>query len=755
MGDADRPIMRDLSLFALAQRLSGVGHWRLDPKTDELEWSDEVYRILGHEPGALTPTPDVAMSAYHPDDREAVGRCLRRTIHTGDPFELQVRVVRTDGTRRWVWLSGFRQSRSEGAVWVFGVVRDITELVEAQRGLLDDQERLRMATESARAGIWEWLVERDTLVWDRRMFEIYGLEPSAGPLPVQAWRERLHPDDADEAQRQLEEALQGVQQFRTRFRIVRPTGEVRHVVGSGLVGRDVLGRPVRMTGITFDVTEDTRQEARFQRALEGLGVGCLLVDASGRVELANGRASAVLAAQPGELVGRPLEDLIPEAEALARVTTADVRGDDTGAPVELESQANRLDGQTVPIRLSIGRLDHEEGTQLILSISDISAEKELEGHLAHAQRMETVGQLAGGIAHDFNNLLSVLLGHHGFLRQAVGDDPEALESVEAVRRVAERGASLTRHLLAYSRRQSLRPETVDVTAMLSDVVAFLRRTLPASIEIALDAPDETASVTVDRHRLEDVFVNLAVNSHHAMPTGGTLSIRAQLVQRDEDLELPRGEYVRFSIADSGQGMPADVIERAFDPYFTTKPAGEGSGLGLAMVYGFIRQSGGLVWLDSQPAQGTTVSFDLPRVPESAPVALPPAASSTTSDGSGGVSILLVEDEPEVRRIAVRVLRKAGHRVVEAGTVEEGREALRRSGGTQLLFTDITLPGQEDGLDLARWARSLQPELPVLVATGYGREVSQRIDALGSPAALLLEKPYSRRQLLDAVESLVG
>ena len=366
--------------------------------------------------------------------------------------------------------------------------------------------------------------------------------------------------------------------------------------------------------------------------------------------------------------------------------------------------------------------------------------------LAHSQRLEAVGQLTGGIAHDFNNLLTVISGNLQLLEADCADDPSAADSIARALRAVGRGAELTRKLLAFARRQRLSPAAIAPPALLADLGRMLERTLGEAVQVRIDCDAELPAVYADAVQLENALLNLALNARDAMPRGGRLTISASeetLDQPPEGSELPAGRYIRFTVADTGLGMPPDVLARAFEPFFTTKDAGKGSGLGLSMVYGFVKQSGGHLLAASRLGYGTTIDLILPL-----------AANAATQTGSapaaglprGSGTVLVVEDEAEVRDVAVAFLRGFGYDVLEAGDAQQALQHLRDSAPIALLFSDVVLGDGASGIELALSARRLRPGLPVLLTSGH------ELGNTTPHAFALLRKPYRREELAAAAQT---
>jgi PAS domain S-box-containing protein len=365
--------------------------------------------------------------------------------------------------------------------------------------------------------------------------------------------------------------------------------------------------------------------------------------------------------------------------------------------------------------------------------------------LAHAQKMETVGQLIGGVAHDFNNLLTAMLGGADLLQRRVrGLDANTARILEGIIDAGQRGAALVQRLLAFSRKQALSPRVTDVNRLITDMSELLDRTLAERVEVETLLDPSLWRCFVDRNQLENVLLNLAINARDAMPEGGRLRLQTANVVLDEAYaasvrDAEPGSYVVISVADTGVGMTEQVMERAFEPFFTTKPEGLGTGLGLSQVYGFITQSGGHVRLFSEVGRGTTVKLYLPRTGADV-VALPPPSPPSEHVPAGHETILMVEDHADVRAFAASALGELGYRVLVADGAERGLTLLEAHPEIALLFTDLGLPGT-DGRLLAEEARRRRPDLPVLFATGYARDSVAHHGFLES-GELLLPKPYT-------------
>jgi PAS domain S-box-containing protein len=381
--------------------------------------------------------------------------------------------------------------------------------------------------------------------------------------------------------------------------------------------------------------------------------------------------------------------------------------------------------------------------------TDITEQKRAQATLMHAQKMEAVGQLAGGIAHDLNNMLTVVLGNLAALEERMRDSREAADLVEPALLATRRGASLIKRLMTFSQQQPLEPSPVDVPALIKGINTLLRRTLPENIALSLRFADKLAYAMTDSHQLENALLNLALNSRDAMPLGGELVLHAEMQVASRKsasrLGVQPGNYVRITVADTGSGMENETLERACEPFFTTKRFGSGSGLGLSMVYGFAQQSKGALSIRSASGKGTRVSLLLPAT-DQPPVTEQEAAAGAKSANRNRL-VLLVEDDPGVRQVVRRQLLELGHAVVEAANGHEALTMINQVKEIEIVLSDVVMPGGIDGPALARGVRSLRSEVAILLMSGYEQKSG------GAGEFKLLGKPFTKTDLAAALAKL--
>ncbi|MGC1108240.1 MAG: cache domain-containing protein [Methylovirgula sp.] len=385
----------------------------------------------------------------------------------------------------------------------------------------------------------------------------------------------------------------------------------------------------------------------------------------------------------------------------------------------------------------------------------VAEREQAEAQLRQAQKLESIGQLTGGIAHDFNNLLTAVLGNLELMKKYTQDGDQRLNRwASNAFDAANRGAILTQRLLVFSRRQPLEPRAADLIAMLASMSDLLRRTLGENIEVATRVAPGLWPAFADLNQLDNAILNIAINARDAMDGHGQLTIAASNchVAEEEAGEIAPGQYVELSISDTGKGIEKDVLDRVFEPFFSTKPVGQGTGLGLSQVYGFIKQTGGHVTIDSVPGQGTTITLYLPRAHVEEERAQQRLDAEEKVEEQVRGTVLVVEDDPDVRTYSAEILRDLGYRVREAGNAKTALETLRESNDFALLFSDVGLPGM-NGTELAEEARRLRPQLKILLTTGYAQDALIEHGKFG-PGVLLLPKPFARAELAEKIHQLL-
>lgn len=622
--------------------------------------------------------------------------------------------------------------------------------------------RLSLAVDAAQIGIWE-LQADGTLVWNQVMHAIYAVPPDVTPT-MDLWATLVSEADRPALRAGMTELSAQGGRAERRFTTNSLDGVQRHVFGVVKLLPGVDGAPDKLIGTHIDITERTRQDlalqavnARMETLIAEARIG-ILVQRDRKALMAN-EALARILGLPSRAEVMALTSFenffdIDQRRSVAAVWDALMAGQPAAEMIALKGQ--RADGAALEVELRAFCIEWDDGRAVCSMITDVTEQRAVEAQLRQAQRLEAVGQLTGGVAHDFNNLLTVILGNAELLEEELADAPFQRRLAGMIVRAAERGADLARHLLAFSRRQHLDPGNIDINAMLVTMADFLRRAIGPTILLDVRLTTGPCAAVVDLAQLENALLNLAVNARDAMPTGGALTITTHHVppqdQRfDRPPDLAPGPHVMVAVADTGCGMDDQTRLRAFEPFFTTKDVGKGSGLGLSMVYGFVKQSRGAVQIRSTPGEGATVELWLPRATGAADAS--PDRPLGPALPAGTEHVLVAEDDPMVRAQVVAQLETLGYRVTSAGNGVEALALLRQDTAFDLLFTDIVMPGGLNGHALAAAALALRPGLAILLTSGFA-DRAERPAGTHDQEFPMLGKPYRREDLAIKVRDAI-
>jgi PAS domain S-box-containing protein len=697
--------------------------------------SPSVVRLLGR-------APERNFENAHPDDLERCREWWEQLV-AGGHGRITWRIHDERGEWHWLESWGVRVPY-EGTPHVLTFCRDVTEQMLLVRALRESEAKLVEAERMAHVGYWENDLVGDRITWSDETYRILGLLPGERPPTGATLQERIHPDDRSLHAAVTARAQQGKGRYDVVYRIVRPDGDVRTIHSLGDVVRDASGRPQRAFGVVKDITDRMRAEeerALFRYLIDHTNDAIEVIDpATGRFLDVNERACV----DHGYTREEYLELRVPDVDPLIGERGWEELCERTrrvGSRV-FESQHRRKDGSVFPVEINVTfiRRDREYLLAIVRDVTERKrAEHELhrvQAQLLQAQKMEAVGRLAGGVAHDFNNLLTVINGNSEFVLADLGADDPKRELLDEIREAGERGAGLTHQLLALCRKQVLQPRVVDLETLLRDLRQLLRRVIGEDIEVSLVDTAHLAPVKVDPGQFVQAILNLAVNARDAMPDGGRITIETRNADRD----------VLVLVSDSGHGMDEATRARIFEPFFTTKEPGRGTGLGLAMVHGFVEQSGGKIEVRSEVGRGTTFAIRLPCTDE-APVS---ARSPSQQSPSGTETVLLVEDEDAVRTFSKRVLQARGYKVLDA---RDGADAVSVSRGypapINILVTDVVMP-RMNGHDLGDVLARERPEMRILYISGYTEEPARSAE----PSMAFLPKPFRPSDLARKVRDVL-
>jgi PAS domain S-box-containing protein len=782
----DRPVFREREILALTEA-AGIGAWDLDVTTGMLRGSALFFRIMGLEPTAEPVPIETIRRLHHPDDRDRVRQNFEDTLAGGaDCVEAEFRIIRPDGELHWIFgRSRIVRDAAGKPVRHSGVDVDITSRKLAEAALRDSEQRFRRVFEQSPLG--KAMAGLDLRFRAVNPALCAMLDYTEDELIGRSFLEIVHPDDRDRcAALGLALADGSIPQIQVEERFLRKSGDALWVnVNVGPI-RDAYGKILYTLGIIENIDE----RKRITRALEESETRLRLLNerlaqqAEQRaMQLASSRAQLQAffvnstdwltlqrASPDGRIVYADINPAceaayeLPREQAVGR-TVEEILGLEaaqiplhhlreclrTGQPqhyVARRTLAGRT--STIDVMFVLVPGEAEGGDRFVItSARDITEREELEAQLRQAQKMEAIGQLTGGVAHDFNNLLAVIGGNAELaLRRPTGNTTRQMDNIL---RATERGVALTRQLLSFSRRHVATPQIIDLRTEIPRMAEMLRASLRGDIELRIDMADTLWPIEVDVAELEMALLNIAVNARDAMPQGGMFAIDVRNTARGG--ATMDSDQVAIALRDTGVGIPPDVIGKVFDPFFTTKEPGEGTGLGLSQVYGFARQSGGAVSLDSVPGHGTTITIRLPRSHKALPATVEPGGASRTPPVSA--RILLVEDNPQVADVTSQMLRAMGFQVEVTDRAREALDRLERGAEEiDLLLTDVVLPDGLNGIELAARVRTRWPSLPIVVTSGYNDVAPP--DGLALPV-LRKPVPYDdlHRAICAALEAHAG
>ena len=713
-----------------------------------------VQRYTGRRPEEIVSgwqRPGVFAPELLAEWRHALGQ----VYHTGRPITIEFDMDSADGRRRFECRIAPHIGPDGHVESALAIGRDITELKRVEAALRASEAQVRGIVDGAAVGIWLMGLDGRFIRVNPALAEMLGY--AQDELVGKHFREVTLAEDLACTGEMHERLCAGE---RTHDQIM--TRQVR-ADGTVLCGRLTTSVVTRddgrlIVGMMEDVTahraaeEALREsEARFRSLIEHSSDIIGITDEDGRIRYVSPSVRTVLGYEPEPMIGQKLAERV-HPDDLAAAREVRIRAlESPGEVVTVELRVQHADGSwhTFRVRLQ-SRLDDPAVRGIVINSLDITTARRLEAQLLQSQKMEAVGRLAGGVAHDFNNILTAVQGHATLLSEELPPDSPLRADVEQIQRSAERAASLTRHLLAFSRLQMLQPKVLDVNAIVVETQKMLLRLIGEDVELVTRLDPEIGRIRADPAQVQQILMNLVVNARDAMPSGGRVEIRTGHASFDQrytsrfGYTVAPGRYVLLAVSDTGSGIAPDVLDHIFEPFFTTKEVGRGTGLGLSSVYGTVKQSGGYIWVDTTPGTGCTFRVYLPEVDESPDES--EAAPAPVPSGSG--VIMLVEDEPAVRALARRVLERAGYDVLEAA---DGEAALRvceeHEGPIDLVLTDVVMPRLGGG-ELATRVGALRPQTRVLLMSGYTQDTLARRGVAGG--ASFLNKPFSPELLRQAV-----
>ncbi len=707
---------------------------------------------------------DIATDIFaDPAERKIYSQKLNEKGYVKD-YKLELK--RKDGEKLIVLVTATAVKDNEGNIIAYqGIQRDITEREQKSDALRDDLERLDLALKSANMGVWHYDILNNRRDFDEQAFRILGIDPATFKGTREEFYGVVHPEDREKIRNSLAHAIEQDAPYTSEYRVIWPDGSIHYITGRGKVVKDDDGLPVRMHGIHWDITENKKaeqsraeSEERFKRLVQNSNDIIDLLDENGIATAISGPSERILGYKPAELIGKNAFDLIhpDDTEHVKKAFIKTVNN--PGSINTVEYRHLHKNGKWISLEAVGSNLLHDPIVKaVVVNIRDVSERNRLQEQLQQAMKMEAIGRLAGGVAHDFNNILTVITGNVDLARMALNPADPLVRYLNHAMKASNSAASLTRQLLAFSRKQIIEPKILNLNDIVLNVRQMLLRLIGENIELNISLSPDLGSVRIDPGQFEQVLVNLAVNARDAMPQGGKLIIETANVTLDEiycagHSQAQPGTFVMLAVSDTGHGMSEEVKEHLFEPFFTTKTIGHGTGLGLATIFGVVKQSLGTIEVHSEVGRGTIFKIRLPLIEKRAEKLVKEKLSVDILKGSE--TILFVEDDSSVRQVGVTILNDLGYKTIEA---RNGDEALmlaeRYTDNIDLLMTDIIMPGI-NGRELSEKLTRIHPEMKILFTSGYTENIIVHHGVI-DPNLNFIGKPYSLQPLASKIREVLG
>jgi PAS domain S-box-containing protein len=742
-----------------AQTMALLGSYSVDLETNRTIWSDEMKRLLWCSDEE--PTYEFYVSRIHPDDRQQVLERQQRLSESGDLGDEEYRVVGPDGTIRWVRNRVEMERDADGrAIRMMGVHQDITASKLADEALRDSESRNRAILEAmpdlmfclTPLGVHMSFYSSDK----KKLFA------DPGEIIGRSLKDVLPEDVAELYMTRITETLEdgGVHIF--EYSLEFPESDQKH-----FEARMVPQSDGNVLTLVRDITEEKTAraakvefDARSTAIIENVVDGVITIDTTGIIEDVNPAVLRMFDYEMDELIGKNIKVLVPEPfkrqhdEYIAEFIRTGKKGF-IGSTREVVGQ--RKDGSTFPARITVSEIVFGENRLFSGLVHDLSHEYELERQLNQAQKLESIGRLAGGVAHDFNNMLSVILGHSELAMSRIDESAPNYEALKEIENAAKKSADLTRQLLAFAREQTVSPKVLELNSITSGMTSMLKRLIGEDVELAWEPGGETWPIKIDPSQIDQILANLCINARDSILGVGKISILTEnvtigAVANNGHPGVDPGDYVSLAVCDTGTGMDEETVAHAFEPFFTTKEKNKGTGLGLATVYGIVRQNQGSIKITSELGAGTTVRILLPRH-------LGKTESEKVDDivqvsSKGKETILLVEDERAILKLTKIMLERFGYHVVTASTPADAITSAKKfSGEIHLLMTDVVMP-EMNGLDLAEEVVSLYPNIKKLFVSGYTADIIADHGVLDD-GIQFLQKPFTSDKLAAKIQLVLS
>ncbi|MFP4255906.1 MAG: PAS domain S-box protein, partial [Desulfobacterales bacterium] len=663
---------------------------------------------------------------------------------------------------------------------MLSMLYDRTGQKQMEDALRESEQRLSLALDAVSDGIWDWRIDTNSVYFSPRWYTMLGYEPYELPPNFETWRGLLHPDDLPEAEQVVYRHLSSAEPFEIEFRMKAKDGGFKWIFARGkTVEKDAQGNALRMLGTHMDITGRKRaeqqlreSEEKYRRIAENITDVVWTTDLNLNPTFVSSSVQKLLGETPEEHMRRTMEEKYPPdyLDKIYRLLAEELEKEkdpscDKNRTRLIEVEHYKPDGSTIWVSMNISAIRDENGNLAGLQgvTRDVTERKKreqeqerLQAQLNQAQKMESVARLAGGVAHDFNNMLSIINGYAEISIDMIDPREPIYENIREIYNAGKRSAGIVRQLLAFARKQTISPVQMDLNQAVSSLLKMLQRLIGENINLVWHPGNNLWPIKMDPSQLDQVMANLAVNARDAISDVGKMTIETKNVVIDDDYcrqysGFVPGEYVLLAVSDNGCGMKKDVQDNLFEPFFTTKDFGKGTGLGLATIYGIVKQNSGFINVYSEPGAGTTFKIYLPRCEQSG---LSPDKGSVAQIPAGSETVLIVEDEPAILQMGKNMLEKLGYTVLAAGKPNDALELIEEyDGKIHLLITDVVMP-EMNGRDLAAKLSVGIPRLKTLFMSGYTEDVIAHHGVLDK-GVQFIQKPFSIQDLAVKVRQAIA
>ena len=756
--------------FRFAQKAANIGTFDWNVKTGVHSWTPELEAIYGLPPGGFSGTRQVWEELIHPDDRKTITARVDKSLETGTPTKDEWRIVWPDGSIHWI--AGRWQALKDGpagSLRVLGIIIEVTDRKNTEEALRKSEERFRLAMKATNDSIWDIDLKTGIVSWNDTYANLYG-RPSETSDSWQWWIENIHPEDRESTVAELRSAIAGNPSTWTcEYRFRRFGGEWAYIYDRAYIARDASGTPSRVIGAMQDLTEQKKSEAalreseqRFRRVFEDGPLGIALVARDYRIIKVNSAFCQMLGYDEADLIGLSFVDFTHPDDVAADLKLAERLFAREIPSYQIEKRYLKKSREIIWAKLNASLVVGSGGEPLygIAMLEDITAIKRTQEEALLRQKLESVGALAGGIAHDFNNLLGAVQAQTELALSELDAGVSCRKELETIGKVATRGAEVVRQLMIYAGKESALVEPVNFSKVVDEMLSLLEVSVSKHAVIRADLDFDLPPILASAAQIRQIVMNLITNASDAIGDRdgviGVITRRITVGSESAEISpptLPDGDYAVLEVCDTGRGMTPETQAKVFDPFFTTKSAGRG--LGLAVIQGIIRTLGGTIHVASEPGKGTTFRVLLPLI-EAATSAPPP---STSGDGELEVQsrrgvVLVVEDEGNLRRPIVKLLRRSGFEVFEAAEGNSAIDILRANGTTvDVILLDMTIPGASSQEIIAE-ARNIKPDVRLILTSAYSWEMIER--TISAPQIhSFIRKPFLFGDLLENIRNCLS